>query len=892
VAQYDRTHFEKIFEGLPPKEMAVLALRAAMRVFPVLGQGGHGADVAFWFWRWPTEKRARHAQVICQCLQNSAFVNSLTKAAASDATSVAAYAAASDAADAAYAAASAATASAAAARAAAGAATTDAILTDIAQIGRPFQRRSWFAREQRKAGAEKDPVFLLAQPLWPKSVPAEVSRFWAQLERNLRSLDAGFEVWIDWYQGRLDGKPLDWEIERRWALLSKEQLSQSPAEVSAYFKGLRSGVLTKELKRLRAIFIGHGEAGKTSLIRALHGENVIQGEEPMTQGIAIKDAALSTNRMAEAGVFTSVTDYKDDDLTVHFWDFGGQVMAHATHQFFLRSKCLYVVVLAGRAERNPNEEAEYWLEHVRAFGDNAPVLLVGNKADVMPVNLDLTTLAQKFPNIAGFHSLSCKQAKGAFKDEFELFRKNFERNLRALSENVQRFSPEQFKVLKTIEQNAAQDDFLNERRFDEICKANGIAMEGPGGRDGLLDIFDKLGIVMHFERLPFLTDYVLNPRWLTYGVYTIMYSEQAKAAKGRLNELDLVSILKNANPSISEGRVLRYPPDRSAVIAKAMIAFRVAYQLRTGEFVIPALLAAEQPDHDFKPDGALAFRFDFGGFLPRHVLPALAVGHFQDIAKVSGREIIWQNGVLLRPRRQDSEALVRADYHTRTIEILVKGTDAALYLGMLRDSILATLETMPQLPFEEKVELRPEMRSMAVGPKRQDGSIWISYEIIQTAQRSNLPSVVGPDGIYEMDRVLAAVPVPSELRQADVFLSYSSKDGAQIQGLADELEDKHVSVWYDEGLIAGQPYREVLRQRIETVKAVVVLWTENSIQSKWVKAEVDLADGHNKLICLCDPKLDPKRIPMPFAANHHIVEFGKMPELLEALALKGAKLRI
>ena len=36
-------------------------------------------------------------------------------------------------------------------------------------------------------------------------------------------------------------------------------------------------------------------------------------------------------------------------------------------------------------------------------------------------------------------------------------------------------------------------------------------MEGPGGRDGLLDIFDKLGVVMHFAKLPFLTDYVLEP---------------------------------------------------------------------------------------------------------------------------------------------------------------------------------------------------------------------------------------------------------------------------------------------------------------------------------------------------------------------------------------------
>ena len=71
-----------------------------------------------------------------------------------------------------------------------------------------------------------------------------------------------------------------------------------------------------------------------------------------------------------------------------------------------------MIVLAGRAERNPNEEAEYWLEHVRAFGDSAPVLLVGNKADVMPVNLDLRTLTEKYPNIVGFHSISCTQAKG------------------------------------------------------------------------------------------------------------------------------------------------------------------------------------------------------------------------------------------------------------------------------------------------------------------------------------------------------------------------------------------------------------------------------------------------------------------------------------------------
>ena len=57
------------------------------------------------------------------------------------------------------------------------------------------------------------------------------------------------------------------------------------------------------------------------------------------------------------------------------------------------------------------------MEHVRAFGDSAPVLIVGNKADVMPMNLDLRTLKEKYPNIVDFYPLSCTKAKGAFKEE-------------------------------------------------------------------------------------------------------------------------------------------------------------------------------------------------------------------------------------------------------------------------------------------------------------------------------------------------------------------------------------------------------------------------------------------------------------------------------------------
>ncbi len=925
VTQYDREYFIKQFEGLPPKAQAILALRAAMRVLPVLADRAGGYANPFGYWK--ADERGRNALDIIRCYQAPAFVNSLTKA-DSDARTAAHAAAdtaffAADAVGCADGAATAASQASASARAAcyAVSARVSAHVVDADPAraaayacaaefrivagdgGEPFLRRAAkrlvaarvaaavLADIQQIKSSKETPhnrlLALLSSPLWQNAVPPKFEALLQKLSSDLRSLDAGFEVWIDWYQDRLDGRLFNWDIERQWALLSKEQLSQSPAEINAYLKALRDGTLTQQLKRVRAIFIGHGEVGKTSLINVLHGKKA-EPRDRTTKGVSIKDATIEK----DAGVFTRVMDYKKDDLTVHFWDFGGQVMAHATHQFFLRSKCLYVIVLAGRSEINSNEEAEYWLEHVRAFGDGAPVLLVGNKADVFPVNLDLRRLKDKYPNIVDFYSLSCAKAKGAFKRQFEIFRERFGANLKALGEQAERFSPAQFEVLKTIEENAAKDDFLKEAGFDEICRANGIAMEGPGGRDGLLDIFDKLGIVMHFKMLPFLTEYVLNPRWLTYGVYTIMYSDEAKEKRGRLSGADLVAILKKANPSIANGHPPCYPPDRCRIIADAMIAFQVAYPLGDGAMVIPALLASDQPDHDFEDVDALAFRFDFGGFLPRHVLPALIVEYFRDIAKVKGAEIVWQNGVLLRPKRLEAEAFVRADYHTRTIDFLIKGGDGPLYLCMLRDSVLSTLETMPKLPYEEKVELRPDMRADAAAPSG-DASVWMSYGSILGAQRRKRVTIDGPDGKeYALDRVLAAAPVRPELQSADVFLSYSSKDGAKIKKLDGELTKKRFSVWFDRGLIAGQPYRDVLQKRIETVKAVVVLWTENSVGSKWVRAEADLADKHGKLICLRDPRLRPEQIPMPYAANDHIIPVGDMPGLIAALDLKGAKPRI
>jgi internalin A len=44
-------------------------------------------------------------------------------------------------------------------------------------------------------------------------------------------------------------------------------------------------------------------------------------------------------------------DCKKGPVTAHVWDFAGQVMTHALHQFFFSVRCVYVLVLTGHTRR-------------------------------------------------------------------------------------------------------------------------------------------------------------------------------------------------------------------------------------------------------------------------------------------------------------------------------------------------------------------------------------------------------------------------------------------------------------------------------------------------------------------------------------------------------------
>lgn len=85
------------------------------------------------------------------------------------------------------------------------------------------------------------------------------------------------------------------------------------------------------------------------------------------------------------------------------------------------------------------------------------------------------------------------------------------------------------------------------------------------------------------------------------------------------------------------------------------------------------------------------------------------------------------------------------------------------------------------------------------------------------------------------------------LRLPDVFLSYSHEDAEITRTFAEALEAEGLDVWWDITLRSGEAYDERIETALREAKAVVVLWSRRSVQSRWVRAEATLADRNRTL---------------------------------------------
>jgi internalin A len=142
------------------------------------------------------------------------------------------------------------------------------------------------------------------------------------------------------------------------------------------------------LYEAKVLIIGGGGAGKTSLVRRLYQPGQpLPSEDETNRGIAIH-----RHDFQSSGKRT---------FRLNIWDFGGQQIYHATHQFFLTKNSLYVLVDDTRKnDRSAQDDGfKYWLEVVEVLSGHSPVLIFQNEKGGRSKQIDEAGIKRRFTDV-------------------------------------------------------------------------------------------------------------------------------------------------------------------------------------------------------------------------------------------------------------------------------------------------------------------------------------------------------------------------------------------------------------------------------------------------------------------------------------------------------------
>lgn len=417
------------------------------------------------------------------------------------------------------------------------------------------------------------------------------------------------------------------------------------------------------LNEIKLLLVGEGRVGKTSLAKALKVKNFELSDEPSTEGIDIGEWIIPKEEFEG-----KLNLHKDFRLNV--WDFGGQEIYYATHQFFLTRRSIYLFVTESRKE-DSHDTFYYWLNIIRLLGGASPVILVLNKIDQPTKELPVEDYKAAFANLVEFKRVSChadyKDTVASLKEEIKRIITNEE-----LLPQIGAPLPKAWlKVRQAIEdlQNQ-QKSYISYNDYLDLCESYGM---DEAQAKTLSRFFHDLGVFLHFgDDLELAATVFLNHQWVTKGVYAVLDNAQVKANYGKFTDQDLMQIWSER----------KYREKRIELLSLMKHQkFELCFTLSQGEYLAPQLLPANPVPYEV-PASTEHLHFEYRyAFMPRGILTRFIVKRSPDIYQ----NIYWKYGVVLH--YDNTYAVVRENYLDKRIAIDLSGKNNKQLLVIIRKTI-------------------------------------------------------------------------------------------------------------------------------------------------------------------------------------------------------------
>lgn len=425
------------------------------------------------------------------------------------------------------------------------------------------------------------------------------------LEKNqIKNLPESITNIPDYIGINLDGNPLvtpPIEIFN----LGKEELSNYYRQLNEKGKDY--------VYEAKLLIVGEAGAGKTSLAKKIQNSQYkLQETEETTEGIDVIKWSFSLANTRE--------------FKVNIWDFGGQEIYHATHQFFLTKRSLYALVVDTRKE---DTDFHYWLNVVELLSDNSPLLIIQNEKQERKRDINKRALRGRFSNLKETISTNLATNRGLNRIVDKV--KHYIQDL----DHVGQALPKTWVLVRqALEKDERNYISLNE--YFEICQKNGFVEEKD--KLQLSGYLHDLGVCLHFqdkeESLLYKT-VIIKPEWGTSAVYRVLDNKQVINNQGCFSRDDLKEIWQEKQYSSMRGELL-----------ELMKKFKLCYEIpkRPNNFIAPQLLSSNQPEYKWNNSNNLILRYSYPEFMPKGIISRFIVIMHQYIEQ---QTYVWRTGVIL-----------------------------------------------------------------------------------------------------------------------------------------------------------------------------------------------------------------------------------------------------
>lgn len=619
------------------------------------------------------------------------------------------------------------------------------------------------------------------------------------------------------------------------------QMESPPAEVARQgLEAIRDYWRQREesgidyLCEAKLIVLGESGAGKSTLVRKIVDPSfVVDPQELSTEGIDVVHHEFATTLHPRPGKDGDPVPALQRQFQVNIWDFGGQEIYHATHQFFLTRRSVYLLVCDDRKE---DTDFAYWLQAVEALGGGSPLLIIQNEKQDRSRDIGLGALRERFAHLRGAWATNLASNRG-LSEILAAIR----HELQALPHVGQPLPATWKRVREALEQDSR--DWIGQEQYLSLCSSHGFSRREDALQ--LSQYLHDLGICLHFQDDPTLKHtVVLKPTWGTDAVYRVLDDPRVKAARGRFSRADLGRLWCETRYDGMQDELLHL-----------MAKFQLCYALDPAQqtWMAPQLLSSDRPAHAWSEGPTLTVSWRYG-FLPKGLLTRFIVTLHHLIAD---EQLVWRHGVVLA--REGSRAEIVEDYARRRIDVRVHGPDARGLLAIVDDQLQRLNAAFPRLEYERwlpcpcadcREAAQPGAFALAklvkMAQRRRPIQCHESGEMVDAAVllRDVLPSaLVQDDDSAYPERERAAPSRPSAQAAPalpEVHLSYAREASSEalVAQLDQVMSNAGLRLVIDRRDLAYRGSVADFMQRLSAGDCVVVLLSDRYLQSEYCMAEL------------------------------------------------------